>query len=196
MLCDEREVDGAIVTINLFIWAFNARQKSSKWFQGTSVSRAAPKVNLCNWAETGERLFRSECQAKRPYTSFLFTGREASHLIMHSSFWCFDEVLKFGQKGHVQFITPNCSGCVLVSAICQMYEGAGPKKPSVLMMQIRSFLSICGKKGGNAGGWISKPFARSATKGGDSARVMAGLSKVSLEGEAKTHKMNSRRTHK
>lgn len=123
-----RWVDWAIVTINWFIWVFDAKQKSSEWFQNMSVSRVASKVNLCKWAGRGGDLFGSECQAKQLYTSFLFTGREASHLIMHSSFWCFDEVLKFGQKGHVQFITPNCSGCVLVSAICQMYEGLNLKK--------------------------------------------------------------------
>lgn len=195
MLCDEREVDAAIVTINWFIWAFDAKQKSSEWFQVMSVSRATPKVNLCKWAEPGGRLFRSECQAKQPYTSFLFTGREASHLIMHSSFWCFDEVLKFGQKEHVQFITPNCSGCVLVSAICQMYEGPDLKKPRVLMMQIRSFLSICGN-GRGAEGVNIKTFCTECDKRRWQRKSDGGVVEVSLEGEAKAHKMNSRQTHK
>lgn len=149
-----------------------------------SVSCVASKVNLCKWAERGGRLFRSECQAKQLYTSFLFTGREASHFIMHSSFWCFDEVLKFGQKGHVQFITPNCSGCVLVSAICQMYEGLDLKNHGSSWCKFQAFYLFAATGGGRRGR-ISKPFAQSATKGGDSARVMAGLSKWAWRGRQK-----------
>lgn len=59
------------------------------------------------WMPEHERL-------KQQRASVLFKGRDASHIIMHSCFWCFDEVLQFGRKGQVRFIMPNCSGCVVL----------------------------------------------------------------------------------
>lgn len=92
-----------------------------------SVTRDAYKVNLCNCAANlawhcAQRSYEAMSTETAEYIPpSCSRGRPASRFIVHSSFLnFFDEVLKFGQKGQVQFITPNCSGCVALSAICQM----------------------------------------------------------------------------
>lgn len=146
-------------------------------------------VKLC-WKPAALSHYMKGCQLKLWHPSLLCMGRDASHMIMHSCFWCFDEASQFSQKGQVRFIMPNCSGCVVLYQPAVRCMGAGPKNTHANDIN-PPLLSFCQDRERNI-----KTFEQCVTKGGDSTRVMVGRWSKPGGGKAGAHKTNSRLTHK